>query len=173
MADKKAKKNNKSIAAIACGVVVVIIVVIIAAVMLATNGGAGAALNDDYFKSDDTKYVLTIETDEETLDSEDSTFTPLKTHIVYTYSDDTITGIKSYYEYADNDAAKAAYDAIKEAGVEITVELNGKYVIMTADAAEYEGVSASDIKQQIELMEMIKNGGFEESTEVEEVEETN
>ena len=152
---KQAKKDNKNTIIGGICAALVVVVVIVVAVVLATRGGG---LNDDYFKSDDTKYVLTIDSDMTGSDSENSAVNPVKTHIVYMYSGDTITGMKTYGEFADNDAAKKAFDAIKEAGESMDgYELNGKYIIVTATEDQYKDMTASDVKAQIEFMESLKN----------------
>ena len=163
---KASKKDNKNLIIGICAAVVVVAIIIIA-VVLGTRGGG---LNDDYFVSDGTKYVLTIESDGT---EEDDEYTPLKTHLVYTYEGDKITSMKSYYVYADADTAKAAYDAMKEAGGEEAegIELNGKYIIITAEEDVYKDLTTDDVKQQIEFMEMLKNLGTDESGNVEDVEE--
>lgn len=156
MANKKAKgKNNKNVIIGACCAVVVVVIIIVAIVLATTGAGR---LNDSYFVSDDTKYVLTVESDDMVIDEDEEAYAPLKTHLVYAYSGDEITGLKVYYEYADNASAKAAYDYIISSGEEAgEVEIDGKYVIITANAEEYEGLTASDVKQQVEFMEMLKN----------------
>ena len=160
----EAKKNNKGIIIGICCAVVVVVAIVIAAVLANQN-----QLGDSYFKSDDTKYVLTIESDE--LASEDGEYTPVKTHMVYTYKDDTITSLKTYAEYADAATAKKAFDAMKESGADMAnYELNGKYIIETAPADQYEGVTASDVKSQIEFYESLKNMTLDESTSDEETE---
>lgn len=175
---KKSKKDNKNMIIGCCAALVLIIAIIITIVLVVNNTG----LNDNYFVSDGTKYVLTIETDE--TDEEDE-FAPLKTHLVYTYEGDKVTGMKTYYVYADNASAQKAFDALKEAvGEEAnSMELNGKYIIVTAEEESYKDLTASDVKQQIEFMEKLKNmnlddgennSGEETETveETEEVEET-
>lgn len=157
MANKaKKKKNNKNII-IGCSIAaIVVIVAIVIGIVLATRG---SGLNDDYFVSDGTKYVITVDSSEMTLDDEEQEYAPIKTHLVYTYSGDEITGLKSYYEYADATAAQKALERLKEvAGDEMEdITVDGKYVIATAKADQYENITASDVKQQIEFMEMLKN----------------
>lgn len=163
MANKS--KNNKNVIIGVCAAVVILIIIIIAIVLGTRNGGFGG-INDSYFVSDDTKYVLTIDSDETATDSEE--YVPLKTHLVYTYSGDEITGLKAYYEYADADAAKAAaeyFQANNEESAYKSIANDGKYVILEANESEYEGVTASDVKQQIEFMEMLKNMNLSDDTE--------
>jgi len=154
-------KNNKNLIIGICAAVVVVIVVIVA-IVLATRGGS-AQLNDSYFVSDDTKYVLTLETD----DSEEE-YAPVKTHVVYFYSGDDVTGMKAYYEFADAASAKDAFDYYKEAmeGEDYQdISMDGKYIIVTSNESAYEDLTASDVKQQIEFMEMLKNMDLTEQTD--------
>ena len=154
---KKADKKNKNLIIGICSAVVIVVVIVVIAVVLATRGG-NVALNDKYFVSDDTKYVLTLEGDEISLDEE---YAPLKTHLVYYYSDDTVTGLKAYYEYADEASAKTAYNAIKEDAETSEsykeIALDGKYLILTANESEYADMTKSDVEEQIKFMEMLKN----------------
>lgn len=171
MANKKTKKDNKGAIIGICSAIVVLVVVIVA-VVLAT-GGVGGGISDSYFVSDDSKYVLTAEADEMYADEEDGEYTPIRTHIVYTYSGDEITGMTTYAEYADNATAKAALDAMAEAGQEVDgIEVNGKYLVMVMDESAYEGVTAGDVKQVIELREALKNMDLGETDDVTEIDET-
>jgi len=182
MANKKAKKDNKGAIIGVCAAVVVLVVVIVA-VVLATGGG-GSGISDSYFKSDDTKYVLNIETGEVTSEDENAQYIPVKTHYVYTYSGDDITGLKVYYEYADANSAKESLDFIKNegGGAFAEVVIDGKYVVATATEEQYTGMTASDAKQYIEFMESLQNaaangtlddgGSVEETQESETVETT-
>ena len=170
--DKKNNNNKNIIIGICCGIALVIVIVL--AIVFAKGG-----LNDSYFVSDGTKYVLTIESDAYDTNSEDEPYTPIKTHLVYTYEGETITGLKTYYEYADGNAAKTAFEEMKKAaeseGQELgQIEVNGKYVIETAEEDAYKDMTASDVKEQIEFMEMLKNmntdGDSEDAEETETVE---
>lgn len=156
MANKARKKSNKNLIIGCCIAAVVVIAAIITAVILINRSNS---INDDYFVSDGSKYVITVDSEDLTLDDDETDYAPLKTHLVYTYSGDEITGLKSYYEYENAEAASKAFDKLKEeAGDDIEeVVLNGKYVVATAKADQYEGMTASDVKQQIEFIEMLKN----------------
>ncbi|MDO5451755.1 MAG: hypothetical protein Q4F56_01565 [Candidatus Saccharibacteria bacterium] len=159
MANKAKKDNKKTIIGGVCAAVVVVVVIIVAVVL----ANSGSRINDDYFVSDGTKYVLTLDSTEYEYDEEDAAYVPVKTHLVYTYSGDEITGLKTYAEYADEAAAKAAYQAMKDGGEDLTgVEIVGKYLVQTATEDQYEGMTASDVKQQIEFMESLKNMTFDE-----------
>ncbi len=169
MAKRAAKKDNKSIITGVC-VALVAIIVVVAIVIIARNGAN--ALNDDYFKSDETKYVLTYETDSIDIDPEESEeYIPTKTHIVYTYSGDEITGMKSYAEFADAATAENAYQQLKNSDEEEAkkAELNGKYIIFTNEKSEYEELTASQIKERIELMEALKNMDTDNDDYIEDV----
>lgn len=151
---EKAKKNNKNLIIGICAGVLVIAVVIVA-VIFATK----SSLNDAYFVSDGSKYVLTV--DRDMLETEDKENSPIKTHIVYYYSGDAITGVTTYMEF-DNDAtAKAALDLYKNAdqtGVK-SLKTDGKYLVVEMTEDQYKDLTVSDVKQQVEFMEMLKKSG--------------
>ena len=166
MAKKSSKSNkdknrNKIIGAIVC--VVALIVVAVVVVLLATRN---KGIDDSFFVSDNTKYVATLGGDMLGV-SDDEGDAPLKAHVVYFYSGDNVTDMKSYYEFADEDTARKFYEIVKSEDGESadSYELNGKYVILTADASAYEGMTAADAKEQIEFMELLKNMGSGGSTE--------
>ena len=169
---KNTKKDNKNLIIGICAAVVVVVIVIIAIIAINANKG----INDSYFVSDNSKYVLTLDMGE--ADESDDSYTPLKIHYVYTYSGDEITGLKYYYEYADADTAKAANDYIKgqQTDDQLTdIHADGKYVVATASEDLYKDYSASDIKSQIEFYESIKNMNLSDDSDdatVEEVEES-
>lgn len=154
MAEKKQRENKKGPIIGICAAVVVVIVVIIAVVAINNN-----RLGDSYFVSDGTKYVLSYEIDQNSVgNSEEAQYTPLKVHQVYTYSGDSITGLKNYYEYKDADSAKKAMDYLNSVSEgKVAISMDDKYVIITATAEQYEGIKASDVKQQVEALEKLKN----------------
>lgn len=172
MAKKAEKINKKTIVGI-CIAAVVSIAIIIVAIVVHNN-----KLDDSFFVSDGSKYVLTLESDGTSSDDE---YTPIKTHLVYFYSGDKITELKAYYEYADSATAKSAADYIKENYSDDEYEkisINGKYLIFTADESEYENLTAPEVKEQIELMESMQNIGdenydYEEEEDEEEADEEN
>ena len=154
-----------------CAAIVAIVVIIVVAIVINNKG-----LDDSYFVSDNSKYVLTIDTDSDTDEGEDGeNYAPKKIHLVYTYSGDTVTSLKSYYEYPNADKAKAAFDYMKENNTDeeelAKYELNNKYIIYTSPEESYKDLKASDVEQQIKLMEE-NTGNSEEEVEVEESEET-
>lgn len=171
---EKAKKNNKNLIIGICTGVLIIAVVIIA-VIFATR----STLNDSYFVSDGSKYVLTV--DRDMLETENKETSPIKTHVVYYYSGDAITGVTTYMEFADDATAKAALDLYKNAdqtGVK-SLKTNGKYLVVEMTEDQYKDITTSDVKQQVEFMEMLKKSGTnksdntnEETTETTEVTET-
>jgi len=150
MAEKSQK--NKSIIIGACVAVVVVVAIVLAIVFINKNNG----ISDSFFVSDGTKYVLNMDMDP----SEDETgYMPLKTHAVYYYKGDEITSLENYYEYENNDAAKAAYDFVVENGGDSYKEasVNGKYIVVVADESSYANTTAEDVKNQIEFIESLKN----------------
>ena len=152
---EKVKKDNKNLIIGVCAAIVAIVIIIV--VIFATKGGT-PKIDDSYFVSDGTKYVLTTESDE--YEYEDDEYAPVKTHLVYNYSGDKITGMTTYFEYGDEASAKAAYEFYKSSDDQEgakSITLNGKYVVIEMTEENYEGVTASDVKEQIEFMEMLQN----------------
>ncbi len=172
MANNTKRGNNRNkIIGICCAVVVVILLIIAIVAAIFANMG----YNDAYFQSDDSKYVLTIDNMEEIGEDEEvDPSMPLKTHYVYYYDGDNITEVKLFSEFGDADAAQTAYDDLlaSEEGVEEnykSIETNGKYVILTFLDTDYEGLTASDVKAQIDMLNNADSG--EETTTTEETTE--
>ena len=161
---KKANKkpNNKNLIIGICAAVVVVIVIVVA-VVLATRGSK--QLNDAYFVSDNTKYALTLDGDAMGM-STDSSNTPVKTHVVYTYSGDKVTGMAVYLEYANESAAKSALDSFKESESDMSgVYVNSKYIVAEMPESEYSSMTASDAKETVELMESLYKAGANSTSE--------
>ena len=136
MANKSKKGNKSLIAGICCGLVVIAVVVAVVVIALVKNGG----VNDDYFKSDNTKLVMSLDGNSIALDDDDLNL--VKFHQVYTYEGDTITSSKAYYEFEDNAAANKAKEYIEESlkGQEEVDEVyvDGKYLVVVANKSTYE-----------------------------------
>ena len=148
---EKAKKNNKNlIIGIFTGVLVIAVVIV--AVIFATR----STLNDSYFVSAGSKYVLTV--DRDMLETENKENSPVKTHVVYYYSGDAITGVTTYMEFADDATAKAALDLYKNAdqtGIK-SLKTNGKYLVVEMTEDQYKDITTSYVKQQVDFIEMMK-----------------
>lgn len=160
---RKKAWDKPALGKIVCLIVVVIAILVI---IVATMTRGDAPISDDYFVSDGTKYVLSIDAEQD----EDNEEKLVTTHIVYYYNGDNITGAKVFYEFADAASAKAAYDDIiksiaeSEEKIDASMyKLNGKYIIVTADEASYKDLKASEIKAQFESYEALQKG--EEETE--------
>lgn len=133
------KKNYTYLVCAAISIISIIIIVVV--VVASINRGT---ISDDYFVSDDTKSVISLESSRPSNENGSS----IKTHIVYTYDGDTITSLKTYFEYTSPEAAQAALDTIKTNPDFANAEVNGKYIIVTSDPKQYEGLTVSDVKQQ-------------------------
>ena len=163
MANKS--KNNKLIFGI-CAAVIVVIVAIVAVILVNKNSGP----SDAYFVSDGTKYVLNMSADEMAFD--DQEYAPTEVHLVYTYSEDKITGLKTYYEYESAEKAKAAYDYISSNDADLykSISVDGKYLILESKEEEYQDITPEDVKQQIEFMELLRTMNIDSEEEEEDVE---
>ena len=160
MVKAKTLNNKKKILIISiCSAV--LLAAIIAVVIIIINN-SNKKLDDSYFVSDGSKYVLSVNYSDiiEETDDEDNPYIPSKFYEVYTYSGNDITGLKHYYEYEDEELAKNAFNVIREENPnEDGVSIDGRYIILVADESEYEGSTASDIKETIELYEEFKKNG--------------
>lgn len=159
---EEAKKNNKGlIIGICCGVVAVVVAIVLIVIFVIKPGGLGGGLSDDYFVSDDTKYVMTLDSDQASFEEEE--YAPAKSHMVYYYSGDKVTGMSVFYEYGDEATAKLAYDHIDdEAKAEAEdIKLRGKYIEIVMKEESFADTTAEEVKQQIEFMEMLREMNYE------------
>lgn len=149
---REKKKLNKNLLIAILGIVVAVIVVVVL-VLIRNNS---AELSESWFKSDGAKLVLTIESDPSMVAENEQT--PINSHLVYTYSGETVTGLKVYYQYENPVKAQSAYEILHNSnnGQYKDVLIDGRYVILVAVDSEYEHLKASDVKQQIDFMEMMK-----------------
>ncbi|MBQ3436513.1 hypothetical protein IJG26_00975 [Candidatus Saccharibacteria bacterium] len=152
MAEKAAQKSKNNLI---FGIIALIAILVIVIVVIFAVKNANSNYGESYFASDDTKYVINLEDGE--FSTEDSEHSPTKVHLVYFRSGDDITGVKYYYEYIDEKEAKSAYDYYKSnyTNEYDDIELNGKFIILTANKSDYEGMTAYDVQQQIEFMEQL------------------
>lgn len=160
------KPDNKNLIVGIC-IAVLVVAVIGIAIFFATRGTG--AISDDYFKSDGTKYVLTMDGDAMGV-SDDSSHAPVKTRQVYFYSGDKITGVTLYLEFANESAAKSALEYFKQQDESASdLSTNGKYIVVEMPESEYSDMTASEVKQYIDYLE---NGNIN-TDYIEDYEETN
>ena len=147
------KKVNKNLITAICGVVAAVVLIIVLVVFF---GRGGQELDESYFVSDGSKLVLTIESDPSMSSGDEQE--PINSHLVYSYSGETVTDLKVYYQYENPVKAKNAYDTLHASnnGQYKDVQLNGRYVVLVAQESEYNYLKASDVKQQIDFMESMK-----------------
>lgn len=138
---RKRKFNKKTIQNI-CVFSSAIAVIAIMAILL--NMFRQPIVNDEYFVSDDTKEVVSLNASGNSSSS--------RTFIVYSYSGEEVTGLKTYFEYEDEESAKAALQLLKDQPEFKNAELEGKYIVVTADESQFKGLTASDVKQQNEAL---------------------
>lgn len=162
-ANSKTKNNNNLLIGVFAVLVVLIVAAVIAIIMLNRNTNPND--NESFFVSTDNKYVLTSD-----IYGENDNGAPVASHDVYYHDGDTITGYQLYYEFADEEAAKAALDYYKEReGDDVDlVELKGKYVVLTANKIQYDGLTMEMLKEWTEEELIIDD----EDTEGNEVTET-
>ena len=136
--------------------VIVVLLIVVVVVLFVMNR---STYNDDYFVSDGTKIVLSM--DARTSGFEESEYVPPITHVVYYYSGDTINSVKVFYEYKDSDIAKKANEKISmdDKYWAYSRTLNDKYIIFDMKKEEYEGLTATEIRESAEAT--MQNDGFD------------
>ena len=65
--------------------------------------------------------------------------------------------MKKYLEFESADKAKTVFDELAADEETKGGELNGKYIVFTADPEEYSDMTASEFKQIIDFYAMLKN----------------
>ncbi len=165
----KRSKNNKNLIIGICSAVAAVAVIVLVVVLIVVNSG----LNDGYFKTDDSKYVFSVDTSELMESSDENTDAPVKIHEVFTHDGETITSHKYYYEYANADAAKNALDSeIENAGETFEkIEQDGKYIVLTLKEEDYKDLTASQVKDYYELFEKRKESEEKDDTDENEVDD--
>lgn len=146
--EPSASKNTSKF--VILGIAAATIIAVIIAIIVAVN--ASPTINDDYFVSDGSKYVLNI--DGEGGDG------AVAVHVVYYYSGDSITDVKSFYEFTDEETAKTAYNELMESNDKddaSAFSLNGKYIVLAASDDEVKKMTIENVKSQIELYESFKD----------------
>ncbi|MDO4759797.1 MAG: hypothetical protein Q4A33_00655 [Candidatus Saccharibacteria bacterium] len=134
MADKAKKSSKKKLIA---GIIAAILVIacIVVAVLLVLN--RKPVLDDNFFKDDGTKYVLT---------QENGVHGAVKTHqVIYYNSEDKITKMEIYSEYADADTAELAFEYVKsdKLNEDQKYELRSKYIIHYVDNFDSDRTASS------------------------------
>lgn len=161
MAEDGSKNNNKLIAIIASAVLVIAAIVIAIVVI---NKNKGEVLDDNFFKTSDSKIVMTT-----TSDSTDPTVAR-KVHQVYTIDGDKITGLKVYSEFESEQAAKDA-DAKPEVaeamktGMYKDHKVQGKFIIVTMKDEMYQSLTVEQLKMTAEALEGAIQSGVDQQTE--------
>lgn len=144
MAEKTRKKNI--VVPIIAGIVVLAGVIV--AIMLLNRP---ATLDDNFFVSDDQKYVLNME---------DKSYGAIKSHTVVYYKEEQITKVEKYFEFEDDETANIVFNELKsdEENNTFDFSLNKKYIVFTNKVEEYKGISASDIKATFDDYDKTFNG---------------
>lgn len=162
----KIKKPSKQAIYSICSTIIIASVAIIAVVLILRTLSK-PVIEEAYFVSDDTKSVISLDSNRG--ESEDGS--AVQTHLVYTYDGDNVTGLKTYFEYPSEEAAATAIESLKDQPEFQGAVLEGKYIVVTADASQFEGLTASDVRQQAEAIQRFqesqkpKQESNEQSTE--------
>ena len=141
------------------GIILAAIIVIIIGIVAAVNI-ANPTVNESIFVSDGTKYVINVKNTE----AEDGD--PIVAHVIYYYNDNNITGAESYYEFTDEEAAKTAYEELKQNADDVdnidSYTLKGKYVILKATSDAIKNITVDAVRSQAEFYNSIQNSADSE-----------
>lgn len=161
MTEKQGGKKGLIIGSVIAGIAAVVAITV--GVILTTQQNIPAVIDESYFVSDNSKYVITV--DDDTSTDDDSAYGAVKTHMVFFYSGDTITGLTFYYEFADDSVAASVYEEAKQSS-EVDnldkISLHGKYIAAIADESEYADTTVAEVKQMVELMNTLNNSNTTE-----------
>ena len=140
------KRVNKKLIYIISGAVVALLAAIIIVVCIINN----KKIDDSFFVSDGSKYVL---------NTEDNSYGAVKNHIVVFYNkDDSISKVEAYLEFPDASNANEAYNSLQDYYNQEDMKeykpdfrLEGKYVVNKYKASDYEGMTASQMKELFDM----------------------
>ena len=118
-----------------------------------------STLDESFFVSNDVKTTIAL-----TPDNPDTTSLN-KTYVVYDYNGEEVVSMKTYFEYPDEAAARATYEAVKDQPEFVGAVINGKYIIVTADESQFKGLTASDVRQQAEAIKAFQESQAKEKAQ--------
>jgi uncharacterized membrane protein YvbJ len=148
---KRSKFNKRTILYGACFVAsVVFIGVIIWAFATFLNK---PALDENFFVSNDNKSTISLTPEQSDPNTNKS---HVQTYIVYDFDGDNVSGLKTYFEYTDEEAAAIAFEENKDQPEFKNSELDGKFIVVTAEEDQYKGLTASDVRQQEAALERLQ-----------------
>lgn len=124
----------------------------------------GEIKEETTFATNDNQTTITIEP------SGDDNNSTSHTRTVYEYDGNNVVGMKTYFEYADNEAAKRAYELVKDQPEFKGAEVVDKYIVVTADPNSFKGLTADDVRQQAEAIERFQKSRKKSTSQPEQTE---
>lgn len=143
-----ARIDKKTWILMALATVAFIIVVIIIVIM-----NRPEKIDSSYFHDDNSKIVITMSGDMSALD--DSPYESGVVHVVYYYNGDKIINARAFYEYPDEEMAKIAMEKLQVGEYATNKKMSGKFVIFDLNKTQYEDLTVSELKENIELLKAI------------------
>lgn len=139
------KKFNK---VLAWGIVAAVFVVFIVGWLI--SFGVGGTLNETYFVSDGHK--LATSSIEEMPEELPTSYSPIVTHYVYYYTDETVTGAKIFMEFNSEAEAQTVCDelSLDGDGEIVAKTVNGKYFVLDTDSEAFTDVTTTALRSQLE-----------------------
>ncbi len=132
------KLNKKQIIYLVCGIIMAGSIAAITFVVLLVNHQT--IDEETTFASNDVQTTISISTNDDT-------------RVVYTYTGEDVTGMKTYFKYGSNEEAKVALDKRKSLPEFANAEVIDNYIVVTANPDDLKGLTSTDIRQQAETLE--------------------
>lgn len=128
------------------GIVVLAVTIMVA---VGVTIGSPEQYNDDYFVTDGTKLVLSM--DKEVASYEEGEYEPEYTHLVYYYLGNSIKSVRIFYEYDYAALAEEAnqHIALTDKEWAISKKQSGKYIVFELAPTEFEGLTTNNVKEDI------------------------
>lgn len=126
---------------------VVLVAVITVVILVLTR----PKLDDEFFVSDDTKSTVTLAPDKDETNGTGPRL--IQTRVMYLYNGDDVSGMKTYFEYSDEDTARRNLEMIQSLPQYESAVVEGNFIIATSKEEQYKGLTKSDIQQQQEAIE--------------------
>ena len=157
------KPNTKLIAIIAS--IVVILVAAIVVLLIVFNKKSASPLDEDFFKTSDSKIVLPIGDDGYTADNTRAK----QMYEVFNIDDAKIASVFLYIEYDNEEHAKSAFEgedlkaAISNGVYTKNSKTDGKFVVLELPKENYENTSVASLKESVSSYEKTIHDAEEEN----------
>lgn len=148
---KTIRKNNSKLL-VWVFVVLFILIVLSVTLIIVLNNKEIFGVDESSIVTNETQYVITHDIQDSGDENDDAV--PIKIYDVYYHDGENVTGMKSYYKFKNEGAAKKAFSLeemqeYRDNGY--LAALSGQFIVLTADKSIYEGETLESVKYWNEL----------------------